>query len=119
MVSLDDLKELVLYKKPFYLPIDLKDKRHNSAIMLMTPSFQSSKFSMTAPYMVNRRYFESYFIEKATERLIYNEAIYPAKDYGEYIHEEALSSKKRNELSDDDFGIPKYRRYPILQSYRT
>ena len=113
MVSLDDLKELVLYKKPFYLPIDLKDKRHNSAIMLMTPSFQSSKFSMTAPYMVNRRYFESYFIEKATERLIYNEAVYPAKDYGEYIHEEALSAKKRNTLPDDDFGIPKYRQWPM------
>lgn len=113
MVSLDDLKELVLYKKPFYLPIDLKDKRRGSTIMLMTPSFQSSKSSMTAPYMVNRRYFESYFIEKATERLIYNESVIPAHDYGEYINEEAMTSSMRNSLSDDEFGIPKYRRYPL------
>lgn len=113
MVSLDDLKELVLYKKPFYLPIDLKDKRRGSAIMLMTPSFQSSKTSMTAPYMVNRRYFESYFIEKATERLIYNESVIPAADYGEYINEEAMTTSMRNSLSDDEFGIPKYRRYPL------
>ena len=113
MVSLDDLKELVLYKRPFYLPIDLKDKRRGSAIMLMTPSFQSSKFAMTAPYTVNRHYFESYFVEKATERLIYNESVYPAKDYGKYINEEALTSKERNEIPDEDFGIPKYRRYPL------
>ena len=113
MVSLDDLKELVLYKKQFYLPIDHKDKRHGSAIMLMTPSFQSSKMAMTAPYMVNRRYFESYFIEKATERLIHNEAVYPAHDYGEYINEEAITTKQRNSLPDDEFGIPKYRRYPL------
>lgn len=113
MVSLDDLKELVLYRKQFYLPIDLKDKRRNAAIMLMTPTFKSSKMSMTAPYMVNRRYYESYYVEKATERLIYNEAVYPAEDYGEYINEEALSSRTRNNLSDDEFGIPKYRRYPL------
>lgn len=113
MVSLDDLKELVLYKKPFYLPIDHKDKRHGLAIMLMTPSFQSSKMAMTAPYMVNRRYFESYFIEKATERLIYNESVIPARDYGEYINEEAMTASTRNSLADDEFGIPKYRRYPL------
>ena len=113
MVSLDDLKELVLYKKQFYLPIVHKDKRHGSAIMLMTPSFQSSKMAMTAPYMVNRRYFESYFIEKATERLIHNESVYPAHDYGEYINEEAMTAKYRNSLPDDEFGIPKYRRYPL------
>ena len=113
MVSLDDLKELVMYKRQFYLPIDHKDKRHGSAIMLMTPSFQSSKMAMAAPYMVNRRYFESYFIEKATERLIYNESVYPAHDYGEYINEEAMTTAQRNRLSDDEFGIPKYRRYPL------
>lgn len=113
MVSLDDLKELVLYKKQFYLPIDHKDKRHGSAIMLMTPSFRSSKMAMTAPYMVNRRYFESYFIEKATERLIYNESVYPAHDYGEYINEEAMTTATRNSLPDSEFGIPKYRRYPL------
>lgn len=113
MVSLDDLKELVLYKKQFYLPIDHKDKRHGSAIMLMTPSFQSSKMAMTAPYMVNRRYFESYFIEKATERLIYNESVFPAHDYGEYINEEAMTTSTRNSLPDSEFGIPKYRRYPL------
>ena len=113
MVSLDDLKELVLYKKQFYLPIDHKDKRHGSAIMLMTPSFQSSKMAMTEPYMINRHYFESYFIEKATERLIYNESVYPAKDYGEYINEEAMTTATRNSLPDSEFGIPSQRRYPL------
>ena len=57
MVSLDDLKELVLYKKPFFLPIDPKDKKKGSAIMLLTPNYKSSMFAMTAPYAINRNYF--------------------------------------------------------------
>ena len=32
--------------------------------------------------------------------------------YGEYI-EEAMSSKERNKLDDDDFGIPELRKYPL------
>ena len=42
MVVLDDLKDLMIYKKQFFLPINLKDKRHGSAIMLLTPNYQSS-----------------------------------------------------------------------------
>lgn len=37
--------------------------------------------------------------------------------YGEFINEstleESMSSKERNELDDDDFGIPELRKYPI------
>ena len=64
MVVLDDLKNLVMYKKNFFLPIDEKDKRHNSAIMLLTPNYQSSLNCMTAPYTINRKWFESYYLER-------------------------------------------------------
>ena len=38
--------------------------------------------------------------------------------YGEFINEsymeeEAMTSKERNELEDDDFGIPELRKYPL------
>ena len=64
MVVLDDIKNLVMYKKNFFLPIDEKDKRHNSAIMLLTPNYQSSLNCMTAPYTINRKWFESYYLER-------------------------------------------------------
>lgn len=34
-------------------------------------------------------------------------------EFTEYIEEKAMSSKERNELEDDDFGIPELRKYPI------
>ena len=113
MVSLDDLKELILYKKPFFLPIDPKDKRKGSAIMLLTPNYKSSMFAMTAPYTINRRYFESYYFEKSITRYIKNESVYDMDNSDEYIFEEALSTKERKELSDSDFGLPSQRRYPM------
>ena len=42
MVSLDDLKNLIIYKKQFYLPINEKNKKKNSLIMLLTPNYKSS-----------------------------------------------------------------------------
>ena len=113
MVSLDDLKELVLYKKPFFLPIDPKDKRHNSAIILMTPSYQSSIMAMTKPYMINKKYFESYYLEKNITRYIKNESLLPVKDPGEYLLEEKLDTKERNSLDDSKFGLPELRKYPL------
>lgn len=34
-------------------------------------------------------------------------------EFTEYIEEKAMSSKERNDLEDDDFGIPELRKYPI------
>lgn len=113
MVSLSDLKELVMYKKKFFLPIDMKDKKHGSAITLLTPNFNSSKMAMTAPYIVNHRYFESYYVEKEITRFIKNESAIRMEDHGEYIFEEALDTKKRNNLHDEEFGIPSQRKYPL------
>ena len=58
MVSLDDLKNLIIYKKQFYLPINEKNKKKNSLIMLLTPNYKSSANTK------NLKYFESYYMEK-------------------------------------------------------
>ena len=91
MVSLDDMKDLVLYKRPFFLPINPKNKKQNSAIMLMTPNFRSSINTMKAPYTINRRYFESYYIEKSVYRYINatNENLIEPEYKGEYLFEVA------------------------------
>lgn len=88
MVSLDDLKDLMIYKKDFYLPINPKNKKKNSLIMLLTPNYKSSANMMTMPYIKNNRYFESYYLEKNIYMYINstNEktCIIPEADYEEY-----------------------------------
>ena len=66
MFFLDDLKYMKLYKKQFILPIDKKDKLHNSAILLLTPNYESSKALMNHPLIVRRpmNAYQSYYIEK-------------------------------------------------------
>ena len=65
MVYLDDLKYMKLYKKQFYLPINMSDKKHGSAILLLTPNYESSNALMNNKFAVNRnRSFESYYIER-------------------------------------------------------
>ncbi len=113
MVSLEDIKDLVMYKKPFFLPIDEKDKKKGSSIVLMTPNYKSSMIAMTAPYVINRRYFESYYFEKAITKYIKNESVYNEDELGEYLFEAKLSSYDRENLKDKDFGIPSLRKFPM------
>ena len=84
MVSLDDVKDLVLYNRPFFLPIVEKDKTRGSAIMLLTPNYRSSINCMRLPYTINRRYFQSYYIEKSVHRYISNEQVFPIEDNDNY-----------------------------------
>ena len=113
MVSLNDIKDLTLYKKQFYLPIDLNNKKNGAAITLLTPNFQSSMIAMTAPFTVNHRYYESYYVEKAITKLIQNESVVNMEDSGEYIFEKALTSDQKKNLPDDCFGIPELKKYPM------
>lgn len=83
MVSIDDMKDLVIYKRPFFLPIDPKSKTKNSLVMLLTPNYKSSINCMTAPYVINKRYFSSYYIEKDVFRYIKQESSFD--DFGDYL----------------------------------
>lgn len=112
MVVLDDLKNLVLYKKDFFLPIDEDDKKRNSAIMLLTPNYQSSINAMKVPYTINRRYFESYYMEKNVTRYTNGKSVID-EQYLININEADLSSEDRKNLPDSSFGLPKQRRYPM------
>ena len=113
MVSLEDIKDLVMYKKPFFLPIEEKDKKKGSSIVLMTPNYKSSMLAMTAPYIINRKYFESYYFERSITRYIKNESVYNEDDPGEYLFEAKLSSEERNYLPNSEFGIPSLRKCPM------
>ena len=65
MLYLHDLKYMKLYKKQFYLPINKNDTKHGSAILLLTPNYDSSLRLMNSRFIVNRnKTFQSYYIEK-------------------------------------------------------
>ena len=76
MLYFDDLKYMKLYKKRgVYLPINFKDKKHGSAILLLTPNYEISKQLMNNEYCINRNSsFMSYYIEKDIMYTINNES---------------------------------------------
>ena len=76
MIYLDDLKYMKLYKKPFMLPINKEDKKHGSAILLLTPNYESSNSLMNHPLALNKPVttFQSYYVEKDIMYTINNES---------------------------------------------
>ena len=40
---IEDAKSLLLYKRTLFHPVSEKDKRHGSAVFLMTPNYESTK----------------------------------------------------------------------------
>lgn len=65
MLYLDDLKYMKLYKKKFFLPVNKRNIKKNSAILLLTPNYEYSNKLMNHPLTVNKnKSFHSYYIEK-------------------------------------------------------
>ena len=89
MVFLDDLKDLVLYKKPFVLPINEKNIKKGSAIFLISPNFSTSMKAMQAPYLVNKMdIYQSYYLEKNANYYINKEGfLQDAAETDEYLCE--------------------------------
>lgn len=114
MICLHELKNMKLYSKnmKFLIPSNKKDPKHGSAIFLISPDIKVSKALMQIPYCVNRKQFESYYVEKAVNRIVTAESFVPNTN-NEYIEEAKLSSKERNKLEDSRFGLPSQRKYPL------
>lgn len=90
MLYLEDLKYMKLYKKKFFLPIEKSDKRHGSAILLLTPDYQSSVALMNNEFGVNRaRSYEAYYVEKDIMYTVQNESRQLQHDYESDVINEA------------------------------
>lgn len=114
MICTHELKNMKVYSKnmKFLIPSNKKDSKHGSVIFLISPNIKTSKEMMNLPYCVNRKQFESYYVEKAVNRIVTSES-FTTKRNEEYIEEEKLSTKDRNSLSDSQFGLPSQRKYPL------
>lgn len=77
MQMMNELKPLFLYsaKRKVYVPIDEKDKRRNSAILLLTPTLESSNTLMTLPYLYNPNLFTSFYVDRNVYAYINNVGI--------------------------------------------
>ena len=60
MIFLDQMKNMKIYKRPMFLPTLDNDKKKHSAILLLTPNYESSKRLMNHPLTVNRLRYQSY-----------------------------------------------------------
>lgn len=92
MFFLDELKDLLIYKKSFYLPIDESDKKKNSAVFLLTPNGTSSRNMMKKPYILNKRAFESYYVEKSIYQAITSEGEC-ITDTDSYLSEASINNR--------------------------
>lgn len=113
MIFLDELKPNYLYKKPFIIPINEKDKRKGSAIFLMSPNFNTSIRMMNLPYVINRNYFHSYYVERDIA-FVLNQTGTVTESVDTF--NEALSAEERKNLKDSDFGLPAKKKYPMPDS---
>lgn len=119
---LDELQNERLYRRGFFLPINEKDKRHNSLIFLLSNSFMGSSELRNNPFIINaNRSFISYYME-------------PNVKYYINIRENTLTSEFENlnlideyiDINSDDdtlsilesstdknYGIPELKKYPM------
>lgn len=72
MIHIDELKNMWIYKKIVHLPINYKNKRKGSAVILLTPNVTSSINMMKHPLLINK-YHNGYYIEKDILYFINNE----------------------------------------------
>lgn len=122
MIFVDQMKNLKIYKKPMFLPTLETDKKKHSAVFLLTPNYESSKRLMNHPMIVNRNRFQSYYLEpdlsyyisgKVNKKVIKEEYVRECTVEDIYQNLCEMSSKERNRLKSNQFGLPSKRKYPL------
>ena len=116
MIFIDKMKNFKIYRTKTFLPTIKGNKKKNSAILMMTPNFDSSKRLMNNDMFVNNKRYESYYIEKDISFYI-NSKVIEEVDESAIIKEQTeldvCLETKRSELKDSDFGVPSKRKFPL------
>lgn len=63
MLSIEEMKNMFLYKKPILLP-QTDDRLRDSIIILNTPNLESSIKVINNPLLINRNTYKSYYIDR-------------------------------------------------------
>ena len=117
---LDEIKNETLYRRKFFLPINEKDKRHNSLIFLLSNSFMGSYELRNNPFAINvNRSFISYYMEPNVSYYMnirentlvseFEENIL-IDEVADIIEGDSLISESTD---DKNYGIPELKKYPM------
>ena len=101
---IEELKELQLYNRDFYAPIEKSNKNKGSCIFLLTPNKEGSISLMNSPKMTNPNWFRGYYMERDID-LIINQKGQVTESV---LHEDKLKASERT-----DFGLPEKKKYPM------
>ena len=110
------MKNLKIYKCQTFLPTIKENKKKKSAILMLTPNFNSSKNLMNHPLFVNKKRFESYFLERDVAYYIDSNNVSEVDEsalVNEYSERSIYLETKRSEIPDDQFGVPSKRKFPL------
>lgn len=101
MIFVDELKDFKVYSKPFYLPINEKNRKIGSAIYLLTPNYQSSINLLNSPFIINNNTFQSYYMEKNVNYFLMQEGVFDLVG-DTYIHkvDDYIPQKNRDTINE-------------------
>lgn len=116
MILIDKMKNLKIYRIATFLPTLSDNKKMKSAILLLTPNYESSRRLMNHRLFINNRRYSSYYLEKDISFYIGSKDIEEV-DGDELIKEfyeaNLYLEMKRSEIPDDMFGVPSKRKFPL------
>lgn len=116
MIFIDKMKNFKIYRTKTFLPTVPGNKKRNSAILMMTPSYESSKKLMNSNMFINSKRYESYYIEKDISFYIGSKVVEEVDEnaiIAEKAELDSILETKRSELPDSDFGVPAERKFPL------
>lgn len=99
MLYIDDIIPMRMYKKQFILPLNLQNKFKGSAVMLLTPNYQST-INVLKNKFINQKYYESYYIEKDISAYITEKnTLIPVNDEDFVLNESIIYSGDRYSIN--------------------
>lgn len=117
---LDEIRDNILYRRKFFLPINEQDKRHNSLIFLVSNNLMSSLDLINGPFIINaNKSFASYYMEPNVKYYLniqentlnsQYEQLDLIDEDAEVVGEFVLSESKNN---DKNYGLPDLKKYPM------
>ena len=117
MIFIDKMKNFKIYRTKTFLPTEKGNKKRNSAVLMMTPNFDSSKRIMNNDMFVNSGRYESYYLEKDISFYINSKIIEDVNENTIIDNQKELSgiyeASNRSEIPDSEFGVPSKRKFPL------
>lgn len=116
MIFIEKMKNFKIYRTKTFLPTVKGDKKKSSAVLLMSPNYESSKKLMNSDMFVNSGRFESYYLEKDVSYYINGKVVEEVEEstiIDNQIELQSCLESSRANLDDSEFGVSSKRKFPL------